>query len=96
MNLRKAARGRDCQIRLEGVCNFNPETTVLAHIRMAGITGMGMKAPDLLGSWACSACHDVVDRRVRTDFERDYTELSLLRGVMRTQNLLLNEGAIKC
>ena len=29
--LTKAARGRECQVRIPGVCNGNPETTVLAH-----------------------------------------------------------------
>lgn len=34
-DLRKAARGRECQVRIPGVCNGNPETTILAHIRLA-------------------------------------------------------------
>ncbi|VEI70653.1 82 prophage-derived uncharacterized protein ybcO [Serratia quinivorans] len=38
-NLRKEAKGRDCQVRMPGICNFNPETTVLAHYRMAGTCG---------------------------------------------------------
>ncbi len=54
-NLRKEARGRECQVRIYGVCNGNPETTVLAHYRMAGICGTGMKPDDLIGAWACSA-----------------------------------------
>ncbi|EOT9064066.1 nuclease domain-containing protein [Escherichia coli] len=62
-NLRKEARGRECQVRIYGVCNGNPETTVLAHYRMAGICGTGMKPDDLIGAWACSACHDEIDRR---------------------------------
>lgn len=32
--LTKAARGRECQVRIPGVCNGNPETTVLAHYRL--------------------------------------------------------------
>jgi hypothetical protein len=43
MNLRKAARGRGCMIRLPGICNHNSETTVLAHVRLAGVSGMGIK-----------------------------------------------------
>ena len=50
-NLRKEARGRECQVRIYGVCNGNPETTVLAHYRMAGICGTGMKPDDLIGAW---------------------------------------------
>ncbi len=30
-DLRKAARGRECQVRIPGVCNGNSETSVL-HI----------------------------------------------------------------
>ncbi|MCH8600364.1 DUF1364 domain-containing protein, partial [Escherichia coli] len=48
-NLRKEARGRECQVRIYGICNGNPETTVLAHYRMAGICGTGMKPDDLIG-----------------------------------------------
>ncbi len=68
-NLRKEARGRECQVRIYGVCNGNPETTVLAHYRMAGICGTGMKPDDLIGAWACSACHDEIDRRTHLNFQ---------------------------
>ncbi len=87
--LRKLARGRDCQIRLPGVCNFNPETTVLAHYRMAGVSGMGMKAPDVCAAWACSACHSYVDSH-----RDDATARSFLEGVIRTQYALVKEGAL--
>ena len=30
--IRNSARGQDCALRIPGVCNFNPETTVLAHV----------------------------------------------------------------
>lgn len=87
--LRKLARGRDCQIRLPGVCNFNPETTVLAHYRMAGVSGMGMKAPDVCAAWACSACHSYVDSH-----RDDATARSFLEGVIRTQYALVKEGLL--
>src|SRR5262245_17085591 len=61
VNLRGLARGKPCMIRQPAVCNFNSETTVLCHLRMAGITGMGMKANDILGAWGCSDCHRYVD-----------------------------------
>jgi hypothetical protein len=87
--LRKLARGRDCQIRLPGICNFNPETTVLAHYRMAGVSGMGLKAPDICAAWACSACHAYVDSH-----RDDATARSFLEGVMRTQYALVKEGVL--
>lgn len=90
--LRQEARGRECQVRLPGICNGNSETVILAHIRMIGISGIGMKAPDILGAWCCSACHDVVDGRQPTFMDRADVENALWRGVGRTINGLLREG----
>ena len=96
-NLRKEARGRECQVR-SPVCSFMPEETVLAHVRMVGISGMGIKAPDLLGAWACAACHTLCDtgRYGDVEMERDDRELLLLRGVMRTQARLIHEDKLLC
>lgn len=81
-------------VRLIGICNHNPETTVLAHIRMPGISGMGMKADDLLGAWACSSCHDAIDRRSHTDLDRDYVRLAHLEGMARTITILRKEDIV--
>jgi hypothetical protein len=94
MKLRKAARGRECMVRLPSVCNHDPETTVLAHVRLAGVSGMGMKSDDLLGAWACSSCHDAIDRRAHTDVDRDYVRLAHLEGMVRTIAVLKKEGLI--
>lgn len=88
MNLRNYARGMPCMIRLPGVCNFNPETTVLCHVRMSGISGMGHKAPDLLGSWGCSACHAAVDGAGPSG------RAALLEGMARTLAHLIEGGFI--
>ena len=92
--LTKAARGRDCQIRMPGVCNGNPETVVLAHYRLAGSCGIGMKPNDLQGAWACSSCHSHVDGH---GGKVDYAEARLAHaeGVMRTQDILIREGAVR-
>lgn len=92
-NLRKEAKGRECQVRLPGICNFNPETTVLAHVRLAGITGIGQKANDILGAWACSACHDEIDRRTRM-LDINEVQLAHADGVYRTIDTLCREGRI--
>jgi hypothetical protein len=81
-------------VRLPDICNHNPETTVLAHIRMAGLSGMGIKADDLLGAWACSSCHDAIDRRSHTDLDRDYVRLLHLEGMARTIAALRKEDLI--
>lgn len=92
--LRNAAKGRSCMVRLAGICNHNHETTVLAHIRMAGVSGMGLKADDALGAWACSACHDTIDRRANTSLDRDFVRLAHLEGMVRTLAILRSEGLI--
>lgn len=84
MNLRQLARAKPCMVRLPGICNGNPETTVLAHYRLIGISGMGIKSDDLLGAWACSDCHDAIDRRAHMDLDRDYVRLAHLEGMVRT------------
>jgi hypothetical protein len=93
-DLRKQARGRGCMVRLPEICNHNSETVVLAHFRMAGLSGMGIKSDDLIGAWACSACHDAIDRRAHTDLERDYVRLAHAEGVMRTIAQLRKEGIV--
>ena len=92
--LRKLAQGKPCQIRLVGVCNFDESTTVLAHFPLAGYTGMGMKSPDLIGGWACSKCHDEVDRRTRLIENTETVRLAHAEGVLRTIAELEKMGAI--
>ena len=93
-NLRKEAQGRECQVRLPGICNGNSETVVLAHYRMAGLCGVGMKPNDLFGAWACSACHDEIDRRTRRT-DASEAHMAHLEGVIRTQAALIAEGKLK-
>jgi hypothetical protein len=90
-DLRKAAAWRSCQVRLAG-CQSEP--CVLAHVRLIGVSGLGIKAPDLLGCWACDSCHRAYDTRGRGDAADD-VELAFLRGVMRTQAQLIREGVVK-
>jgi hypothetical protein len=90
--LRDSARGRDCTVRLPGICNFRPETTVLAHLNGGGA---GTKHSDLMGAFTCSACHDEIDGRTRKLFPRDVVKLAHMEGIMRTQQAWLDEGLVK-
>jgi len=88
-----SARGEDCQVRLEGICNFIPETTVFAHI---GGGGMGYKANDIHGSYCCSSCHDALDHRFEEHpWSADQLKLAHHEGIVRTQLILLEKGLIK-
>ncbi len=80
--LRKSARGQFCRVRLPGICNGRPETTVLAHLNGGGT---GTKHEDMFGAFCCSSCHDVVDGRVPTHIPYETVLLAFYDGMVRTQ-----------
>lgn len=92
MNLRRLARGQPCQVRLPG-CSGGGDDTVLAHYRIAGLCGVGMKPPDLIGAWACASCHDHIDRR-DTSLEYDFVRLAHAEGCLRSIAELVKLGAL--
>ncbi len=94
INLRKAARGLECQIRIPGICNGNPETSVLAHYRLAGYCGTGLKPDDLLAAVGCSCCHDAVDGRRKTEYSYDALRQFHAEGVLRTLMIWKREGVL--
>ncbi|MBA7975404.1 DUF1364 domain-containing protein [Citrobacter freundii] len=94
IDLTKQARGRMCTVRIPGICNFNPETSVLAHYRMSDTCGMGIKPHDMQGAIACNCCHDVIDGRVKTDIDQDILRLYHAEGVFRTQQFWREEAFI--
>lgn len=85
--LRESARGRDCTLRLAGICNFDSETVVLAHLP-CGMKGTGMKSPDNIAAFACSNCHDAIDGRSRNDVDG----LDLIRALAETQAYWIEHG----
>jgi hypothetical protein len=87
-DLRRQAIGRECQVRLPG-CNTGP--CCVAHFRLSGVSGLGMKSPDLLGAWACHNCHTKVDTTHRGDPD---VQLDFAKAVLRTQAVLIREGII--
>jgi len=92
----KSARGENCTVRLSGICNHNPETVVFAHINGVRFGhGMGLKANDIHGAYACSACHDAIDRRTHTTLEKDFLKLAHYEAMIETQIKLIEKGLIK-
>ena len=92
MNLRKTAKGQQCLVRIPGVCNHDPETTVLAHLNGGG---MGMKHENLFGAFCCYSCHSIIDGRTKSEYSKDELKLMHLEGIIRTQQWWLDNGYIK-
>ena len=87
--------GDACEVSQQAVYKWlHNKAKVLAHIRLAGLCGTGIKPPDLIATIACSACHDEIDRR--TNFvNAGYAKECALEGMARTQVIWLKEGVIK-
>jgi hypothetical protein len=59
--IRESARGKECLMKLPGCCG-GTESTIWSHYRgEAGGKGMGLKADDLCGAYACTHCDAVYD-----------------------------------
>lgn len=91
-NLRAEAMGRECQIRVPGVCSGDNRTVVLCHLPGAG---MGRKHHDLHGAWGCYTCHAVVDGHQKCQYPPELLRLWLHEAVIRTQQVLIDEGVIR-
>lgn len=83
--IRSAARGQYCTLRLSE-CNFNDETTVLAHLPN-GFKGMGMKGFDTVAVFACSNCHDAIDGRTNNAGPVDWRDVT--RALAETHSVLI-------
>ena len=93
----QSARGEECLVRLPGICNHNPETVVWIHANgSAAGKGIGVKSNDLLGAYACSACHAVVDRLVPlpAHLTREAAKLAFHEGHQRSILRLIEKGIV--
>ena len=88
----KSARGEECQIRIPGHCNFNPDTVVFCHF---GGGGMAYKANDIHGAYGCSTCRDIIDKRKYTNIPNDTLLIWFYEAIIRTQAILIKKGLIK-
>ena len=84
MNLRKSAQGQACSI-----CGTDGETTVLAHLRVGGNAGVGIKPPDHHALYACHGCHTYIDGEGRGDYKIQ------LIGYLRQIDKWLAEGKLR-
>lgn len=86
--LRDSARGQFCTLNVASVCNYNNETTVLAHVQVEGGI-MGGKSDDISACFACSDCHAWLDQNKGSELdELFYTR----RAIIRTQRAWIDLG----
>lgn len=83
--LRSSAKGQDCTLRLVGICNFNPETTVLCHVGVN--SGVGTKSGDNMAVFGCSSCHSELDSCARHSYAAD-----VVRALGETQQAWIDNG----
>lgn len=95
--IRQSARGKECQVRIPGVCSGDDSTVVWAHaIGHASGKGIGMKSHDILGAYACQKCHDAYDRRIKP-YGVLYFQVKecFYEGHLRSLQILIDEGLVK-
>lgn len=96
----ESARGEYCTVRLPGICNGNPDTTVFAHLNGGG---MGKKTvlydsnmkPIDLGCYACSDCHAWLDGEYTKTNNRYERDAEHRRAFIETLEKLISKGLIK-
>ena len=82
-------------MRIPGVCSHDPTRSVWGHLRSVRYgSGTGIKPPDICGLIIDDKCHDILDRRVKTDFDRDYIMQLAYEGHMESLMILWEEGII--
>lgn len=91
--IRNSANGEMCTMQIPGVCNYNPDTVVLAHLPDES-NGMGTKSDDISACYACSGCHDAMDGRVISELYNEDKEFFMRRAQTRTLRRLLEKGIV--
>lgn len=93
----QSAKGEECTLQ-SACCNRNPETAVFAHLNASWAgKGMGIKAHDYAGFYACSGCHDFYDGRLQMKINSAYhiDDLQVLVAVVKTLGRLIDKGILK-
>ena len=86
--LRNSAKGQNCTMRIPGVCNYDTETTALAHCPLKQ-KGMALKSSDYWAAFACSDCHDAMDNH-----RVENADAIWLQAINETWGVWVEEGLI--
>ena len=93
----KSAKDEACTLNIRGVCNYDPSTVVWAHSNQ-GVhgKGMGLKAKDEHGAYACYPCHMTYDRQKNRpkDLPLSEVEDAFTMGMLKSRQILKDKGLI--
>lgn len=93
--IRKSAKGESCTVGIVGTCSRNNETVVFAHLPDES-HGMGMKASDIVGCFACAKCHDMIDGRTPPTAEfAEHKDWYMRIALQRTMARLFQIGVLR-
>lgn len=92
----ESARNEDCQVRIPGICTFDPAKTIWSHCRHgAAGKGRGIKALDIAGAYACTACDAAYDQMIGAKhMTRAEVDLDWFMGHVRSLVRLKEKGLI--
>lgn len=96
--IRQSARGEDCTINLDGVCNYNHETVVWCHSnRYEHGKSLGRKADDVHGAYGCSSCHQIYDRQAKrpAHLSLDDVEDAFTLAMEKSLAILICKGLVR-
>ena len=91
----ESARNQPCTVRLPFICNHDDSTTVFAHL--SGIRhGHGVGIKTNFGAYACSACHDALDGRIKRPewLSKDALKLAHYEATIETLEILFSKGLL--
>ena len=93
----QSARHEECLVRIPGICTHDPEKTIWSHCRHgAAGKGKGIKAIDLAGAYACTACDAAYDQMtgIGGTMTRAEVDLDWFMGHVRSLVRLKERGLI--
>lgn len=95
--IRASARNQDCTLRIPGICNRNPETTVWCHSNESiDGKGAGLKARDVEGCYGCSTCHKFYDGGyINHGYTRDEVRRYFNAARVLSRSILEMKGLLK-
>jgi len=93
----QSARDEGCTLNIRGVCNYDPSTVVWAHSNQ-GVhgKGLGLKAKDEYGAYACYPCHMTYDRQKNRpkNLSLEDVQEAFTIGMLKSREILKDKGLI--